>query len=158
MKQIMHFSIQKTAHKSGDHCLIVKIYKRGYFNGKIYKQPVLNNKNFIFAKCLSVKNNIKYANLSNKDFRYSLSNIKNVNALKKGLVNLERHINNIKKFGINPIVAINHFILDTKAEIKIISDFCKKLNVEVSECTHWANGGKGTKDLAKKVVKICKNS
>ena len=82
----------------------------------------------------------------------------NINAVKKGLVNLERHISNIQKFGIKPIVAINHFVLDTKKEIKIISDFCKKLGVEVSECTHWANGGKGTKDLAKKVVKICKNS
>jgi len=82
----------------------------------------------------------------------------NIQAVKKGLVNLERHINNIKKFGINPVVAINHFVLDTKAEIKIISDFCKKLNVEVSECTHWANGGKGTRDLAKKVVKICKKT
>ena len=82
----------------------------------------------------------------------------NVDAVKKGLVNLERHINNIKKFGINPVVAINHFVLDTKAEIKIISNFCKKLGVEVSECTHWAKGGSGTKDLAKKVVKICKNS
>ena len=82
----------------------------------------------------------------------------NVDAVKKGLVNLERHINNIKKFGINPVVAINHFVLDTKGEIKIISDFCKKLGVEVSECTHWAKGGAGTKDLAKKVVKICKNS
>ena len=82
----------------------------------------------------------------------------NVDAVKKGLVNLERHINNIKKFGINPVVAINHFVLDTKAEIKIISNFCKKLGVEVSECTHWAKGGTGTKDLAKKVVKICKNS
>jgi len=82
----------------------------------------------------------------------------NIQAVKKGLVNLERHINNIKKFGINPVVAINHFVLDTKAEIKIISNFCKKLNVEVSECTHWANGGKGTKDLAKKAVEICKKS
>ena len=82
----------------------------------------------------------------------------NVDSVKKGLVNLERHINNIKKFGINPVVAINHFVLDTKAEIKIISNFCKKLGVEVSECTHWAKGGAGTKDLAKKVVKICKNS
>jgi len=82
----------------------------------------------------------------------------NIYAVKKGLVNLERHINNIKKFRINPVIAINHFILDTKAEIKIISDFCKKIGVEVSECTHWANGGKGTKDLAKKVVKICKKS
>ena len=82
----------------------------------------------------------------------------NTNAVKKGLVNLERHINNIKKFGIEPVVAINHFVLDTKSEIKIISDFCKKLGIEVSECTHWANGGKGTKDLAKKVVKTCKKS
>ena len=82
----------------------------------------------------------------------------NIYAVKKGLVNLERHINNIKKFGINPVVAINHFVLDTKAEIKIISDFCKNMNIEVSECTHWANGGKGTKDLAKKVVETCKKS
>ena len=82
----------------------------------------------------------------------------NIHAVKKGLVNLERHINNIKKFGINPVVAINHFVLDSKSEIKIISDFCKKLGIEVSECTHWANGGKGTKDLAKKVIKTCKKS
>jgi len=82
----------------------------------------------------------------------------NTDAVKKGLVNLERHINNIKKFGLEPVVAINHFALDTKAEIKIISDFCKKLGIEVSECTHWSNGGKGTKDLAKKVVKTCKKS
>ena len=82
----------------------------------------------------------------------------NIYAVKKGLVNLERHINNIKKFGINPVVAINHFVLDTKAEIKIISNFCKNMNIEVSECTHWANGGKGTKDLAKKVVETCKKS
>jgi len=82
----------------------------------------------------------------------------NINAVKKGLVNLERHINNIKKFGIEPVVAINHFILDTKAETKIISDFCKRLGIEVSECTHWAKGGNGTKDLAKKVVETCKKS
>ena len=82
----------------------------------------------------------------------------NIHAVKKGLVNLERHINNIKKFGINPVVAINHFVLDTKAEIKIISNFCKNMNIEGIECTHWANGGKCTKDLAKKVVETCKKS
>tara|TARA_Y100001970_G_scaffold6770_1_gene7744 strand:- start:1876 stop:3564 length:1689 start_codon:yes stop_codon:yes gene_type:complete len=82
----------------------------------------------------------------------------NIEAVKKGLVNLERHIGNIKKFGLNPVVAINHFNLDTKAEIKIIFDFCKKIGVEVSECTHWANGGKGASDLAKKVVKACEKS
>ena len=78
-------------------------------------------------------------------------------ALEKGLVNLERHISNIKKFGLEPIVAINHFALDTKEEVNTVLNFCKKNKVEVSECKHWATGGNGTKDLAKKVVKVCKN-
>ena len=82
----------------------------------------------------------------------------NIHALKKGMVNLERHIENIKKFGLEPIVAINHFILDTQKEIQAIQQSCKKLNVEVSVSTHWANGGKGSKDLAKKVVSICNRS
>ena len=58
----------------------------------------------------------------------------NIDALKEGLSNLDRHINNIKKFGIEPIVAINHFVLDTKKEIQTIINFCKNLNVEVSNC------------------------
>ena len=82
----------------------------------------------------------------------------NIDALKEGLSNLDRHINNIKKFGIEPIVAINHFILDTKKEIQTIINFCKNLNVEVSNCKHWAEGGAGTVDLAKKVVRVCNNS
>ncbi len=82
----------------------------------------------------------------------------NIDALKKGMVNLERHIENIKKFGIEPIVAINHFILDTQNEIKTIKDFCKEIGIQVSVSTHWANGGKGAKDLAKKVIQICKKS
>ena len=81
----------------------------------------------------------------------------NINALKKGLVNLERHIINIKKFGLQPIIAINHFVLDTAKEIKTILNFCKDMKIEVSECKHWAKGGKGATDLAKKVVKVCKN-
>ena len=81
----------------------------------------------------------------------------NISSLKKGLVNLERHIKNIKKFGLEPIVAINHFALDTKKEVRTVLDFCKDMKVEVSECKHWAKGGKGTIDLAKKVVKICKD-
>ena len=82
----------------------------------------------------------------------------NIDALKEGLSNLDRHINNIKKFGIEPIVAINHFVLDTKKEIQTIINFCKNLNVEVSNCKHWAEGGAGTVDLAKKVVRVCNNS
>ena len=81
--------------------------------------------------------------------------IENVDALKKGLVNLERHINNIKKFGLPVTVAINHFITDTKKEIKVLNDFCKTLNIKVSLCTHWSNGGQGTIELAKDVVELC---
>ena len=80
----------------------------------------------------------------------------NVEALKKGLVNLKRHIENIKKFALEPVVAINHFALDTVAEVKTVLKFCKDMKVEVSECKHWAKGGKGTIDLAKKIVKLCK--
>ena len=81
----------------------------------------------------------------------------NIDALKKGLSNLERHILNIKKFGLKPIVAINHFILDSNKEVNAVLNFCENMKVEVSECKHWAKGGKGVIDLAKKVVEACKN-
>ena len=82
----------------------------------------------------------------------------NLDALKKGLPNLERHINNIKKFGLELIVAINHFITDSEKEVKLIQEYCLKLGVKVSLCTHWSEGGKGTEDLAKNVVGICKKN
>ena len=82
----------------------------------------------------------------------------NLDALKKGLPNLERHIQNIKKFGLEVIVAINHFITDTDKEVKIIEEHCSKLGVKVSLCTHWSDGGKGTKDLANNVVELCNKS
>ena len=82
----------------------------------------------------------------------------NIDALKKGLPNLERHIENIKKFGLEVVVAINHFISDTDNEVKIVQDYCVKLGVKVSLCTHWSNGGDGTKDLANNVVELCKKS
>ena len=81
----------------------------------------------------------------------------NVDAVKKGLVNLERHVNNVRKFGLPVTVAINKFILDTENESKALLDFCKKLDVKASMCTHWADGGKGTKELAGTVVEICEN-
>ena len=81
----------------------------------------------------------------------------NVDAVKKGLVNLERHINNVRKFGLPVTVAINKFILDTENESKALLDFCKKLDVKASMCTHWADGGNGTKELAQTVVNICEN-
>ena len=82
----------------------------------------------------------------------------NIEALKKGLPNLERHIQNIKKFGIEIVVAINHFMTDTRKEIDIVLDYCSKLKIKVSLCKHWSEGGDGTKDLAKNVVEICNRS
>ena len=70
----------------------------------------------------------------------------NVEALKKGLVNLERHIENVKKFGLPVAIAVNHFIKDTDSEVKALIDFCENLGVKASLCTHWANGGEGTKE------------
>ena len=82
----------------------------------------------------------------------------NLEALKKGLPNLERHIQNIRKFGLEVTVAINHFVTDTNKEIKIIEEYCSKLGVKASLCMHWAKGGEGTKDLANNVVEICAKS
>ena len=79
----------------------------------------------------------------------------NVEALKKGLVNLERHIENVKKFGLPVAIAVNHFIKDTDSEVKALIDFCDSLVVKASLCTHWANGGEGTKELAANVADLC---
>ena len=81
-----------------------------------------------------------------------------VDALKKGLVNLERHINNTRKFGLPVTVAVNHFITDTDNEMNALLDFCKTQGVKASKCTHWSNGGEGTKELAKNVVDICEEN
>ena len=82
----------------------------------------------------------------------------NIEALKKGLPNLERHIKNIKKFGLEVTVAINHFATDTDQEVKVIKEHCSKLGVKANLCMHWAKGGEGTKELANQVVDLCKKS
>ena len=82
----------------------------------------------------------------------------NLDALKKGIPNLERHIKNIKKFGLDPVVAINHFITDTDKEVQLIKEECAKLDAKVSLCKHWSEGGEGTKELANQVVDICKKN
>jgi formate--tetrahydrofolate ligase len=78
-----------------------------------------------------------------------------IDALKKGLPNLEKHIQNIKKFGLEVVVGINEFITDTDKEVKVIKQYCYDLGVKVSLCTHWSNGSEGTKDLANNVVELC---
>jgi formate--tetrahydrofolate ligase len=78
----------------------------------------------------------------------------NVAALKKGFVNLQRHIENVKKFGLPVAVAVNHFVDDTDNEVKELINACKKMGVKASLCMHWANGGEGTKELASHVVEL----
>ena len=82
----------------------------------------------------------------------------NVNALKKGLVNLERHINNVRKFGLPVAVAINHFITDSKAEVDAVLSFCTTQGVKASMCTHWSDGGDGATELAQNVIDICEEN
>ena len=79
----------------------------------------------------------------------------NVAALEDGCKNLERHIRNLGKFGVPVAVAINHFTADTGAEVKVVEDFCEKYHVKAIKCTHWADGGKGTTEMAEHVVELC---
>ncbi len=78
-------------------------------------------------------------------------------AVKRGLTNLQRHVENMKKFGLPVVVAINHFTSDTPAESKVVEDACKAMGVPVHLCTHWGDGGKGAKALAETVVKLAES-
>ena len=79
-----------------------------------------------------------------------------VDALGKGIVNLERHIHNItQNYGLPCVVSINHRTHDTEAELKVLVARCEKLGAKVVVARHWADGGKGAADLAKMVVDMC---
>jgi formate--tetrahydrofolate ligase len=79
----------------------------------------------------------------------------NLDAIKAGLANLGRHVANVRKFGVPPVVAINHFSGDTQAELDLIIKTCKdEFNVEAVICKHWADGGAGAVELAEKVVAL----
>jgi len=76
-------------------------------------------------------------------------------ALEAGLSNLTRHVNNIRKFGVPPVVAINNFTTDTVAEHELIRNYCRNhLGVEAVICRHWAEGGAGAEELARKVAAL----
>ncbi|SVC00938.1 uncharacterized protein METZ01_LOCUS253792, partial [marine metagenome] len=78
----------------------------------------------------------------------------NIDAVIKGTSNLKRHIENIQKFGLPIVVAINQFVADTDKEIQTLKENCKKLNIDAITCEHWAKGGNGTVNLANKVVEL----
>ena len=81
-------------------------------------------------------------------------NIENIQAVVKGCENLGRHIENIGKFGVPVIVAINDYVTDTAEEHKEIINFCKNVGVQCKISSHWEKGGEGAADLAKEVAKI----
>lgn len=81
----------------------------------------------------------------------------NVAAVKKGCANLGRHIENVKQFGVPAVVAINHFVSDTDAEIQAIRDYVSSLGSEAILCQHWANGSAGIEALAKKIVSLAES-
>ncbi|MBD9648075.1 formate--tetrahydrofolate ligase [Ensifer sp. PDNC004] len=78
----------------------------------------------------------------------------NLEALRKGCANLGRHVQNVKKFGVPVIVAINHFTSDTAAEVQAIKDYVATLGAEAVLCRHWAEGSAGIEELAVKVAAL----
>jgi formate--tetrahydrofolate ligase len=78
----------------------------------------------------------------------------NLKALEAGMANLQRHVENVKKFGLPAVVSINRFSADTDAEIALVKEKCKALGVEALMADHWALGGAGAADVAKAVVKV----
>ena len=84
-------------------------------------------------------------------------NIPNVQALEKGIVNLEKQIENMKKYNVPVVVAINKFIFDSDEEVKFIKEFCSKLGVNVALSNVWAEGGEGGLELANSVNKMLEN-
>ena len=118
-KKITHFNIQYTLHRPGKNYLIVKIEKPGYFNGKIYKPPILNLNSFILTKCILAKNNIKYDKIKKSFFDNSFKNITNASTLKLAIKRRYKkssaHLTDLEKLSLG--VAIT--------KLKIIRRFSK---------------------------------
>ena len=86
-------------------------------------------------------------------------NNENLEALEKGMVNLEKHVHNIREvYGLPCVVCVNHFTFDSDAEVKLLQDKCETLGVKAVLSKHWADGGAGAEDLAKEVVNVVENT
>ena len=84
-------------------------------------------------------------------------NVQNLEAVKEGFKNLEKHIENIRKYNIEPVVAVNSFLSDTSEEVNFVIEKCSSLGVHAVLSEGWSKGGEGTKQLAKAVVDIVEN-
>src|ERR1700754_1208004 len=95
-------------------------------------------------RALKMRGGVKKEDLKNE----------NLKALEVGMANLQRHVENVQKFGLVPVVSINRFSADTDAEIALVKSACQKLGVEAVMADHWAMGGEGAADVARAVVKV----
>jgi formate--tetrahydrofolate ligase len=98
-------------------------------------------------RALKMHGGVKKEDLKKEDLR----------ALEAGMSNLVRHVENVRKFGLEPVISINRFSADSAAEIDLVKSSCAKLGVECFMADHWAMGGEGAADVARAVVKICES-
>jgi formate--tetrahydrofolate ligase len=78
-----------------------------------------------------------------------------LHALRRGMANLRRHVENVRRFGVPSVVALNRFTSDTTAEHDLVRELCRELGVEAVVCSHWAEGGAGAVELAEHVAHLC---
>ena len=118
---------------------------------------IFGRKTNIFPKAIVLVATIRALKMHGGVENSNLS-IENLTALKAGFSNLKAHIENLKKFGYNPIVAVNNFVTDTKKEINLLKKLCKHENVEAITSKGWEKGGKGCIDLAKAIINQIENN
>jgi formate--tetrahydrofolate ligase len=96
-------------------------------------------------RALKMHGGVKKDDLKKEDLR----------ALETGMSNLQCHVENVRKFGLEPVISINRFSADSPAEIELVKAACARLGVDCHIADHWAMGGEGATDLARAVVKVC---
>ncbi|MBA1345815.1 formate--tetrahydrofolate ligase [Rhizobium sp. WYCCWR 11146] len=144
----------KTALKLGDYVVTeagfgADLGAEKFFDIKCRKAGLKPDAAVIVATVRALKMNggVKKDDLGTED----------VTALKKGCANLGRHVANVRRFGVPVVVAINHFVSDTEAEIAAVKEFVSRLGAEAILCRHWALGSAGIEELAHKVVELAES-
>ncbi|MBA5801643.1 formate--tetrahydrofolate ligase [Rhizobium changzhiense] len=144
----------KTALKLGDYVVTeagfgADLGAEKFFDIKCRKAGLKPDAAVIVATVRALKMNggVKKEDLGTED----------VVALKKGCANLGRHVANVRRFGVPVVVAINHFVSDTEAEIAAVKEFVSRLGAEAILCQHWAKGSAGIEELAHKVVELAES-
>ncbi|NNU65254.1 formate--tetrahydrofolate ligase [Rhizobium sp. WYCCWR 11152] len=144
----------KTALKLGDYAVTeagfgADLGAEKFFDIKCRKAGLKPDAAVIVATVRALKMNggVKKDDLGTED----------VTALKKGCANLGRHVANVRRFGVPVVVAINHFVSDTDAEIAAVKEFVSRLGAEAILCRHWALGSAGIEELAHKVVELAES-